>query len=178
MYQQSDRKAAISEVQEYLFFLSDKKYQQIPRIPIDGIFDEESKNAVIEFQKIMLLSPTGEVDFETFNALYSEYQTAFLEYSTNNYVFGDGNLPLKENDQNEDVRALHIMINRLKKSYPQIDSVGTGAYFSQRTKSALKELRNLFSLPGLPILDKALYNRIISEIDARERFEKINQHLF
>ena len=178
MYLQSDKKAAITEIQKYLFFLSDKKYNTIPRIPIDGIFDEETKNAVIEFQKIMLLETTGVVDFETFTLLYQEYEQTLNDYNTENYIFGHANFPLKENDQNEDVRALHVMINRLRKTYPQVTDIGTGSYFSHNTKNALTELRSIFSLKGEPILDKPLYRRIKNEIDARERFEEFAVNLF
>ena len=178
MYQQSNKNAAVTEIQKYLFFLSDKRYPQIPRIPIDGAFDKETENAVIEFQKIMLLSPSGIVDFETFTALYNEYESALNDQNTNNYIFGDGSFPLKENDQNEDVRALHVMINRLRKTYPQLNAVGTGAYFSAATKGALEKLRAIFSLRGMPILDKELYRRMKKEIDARERIEKNSEKLF
>ena len=70
------------------------------------------------------------------------------------------------------------MVNRLRKTYPQINAVGTGSYFSTSTKNALKELRGIFSLPGLPILDKALYRRMKEEINARERIEKNKKRLF
>lgn len=178
MYRQSNKKAAVTEIQKYLFFLSDKRYPEIPRIPIDGIFDKETENAVMEFQKIMLLTPSGVVDFETSTALRNEYESVMNDYNTDNYIFGHSNLPLKENDQNEDVRALHVMINRLRKTYPQISAVGSGSYFSSITKNALKQLRDIFSLPGLPILDKRLYRRMKEEIDARERIEKNSEKLF
>lgn len=178
MYRQENKEAAAYEVQEYLFFLSDKKYPSIPRVPIDGVFDEETRDAVIEFQKIMLLSPTGIVDFETFTVLHQEYESALSDYNTNNYIFGNGTLPLKENDQNEDVRALHSMINRLRKSYPQITDAGSGAYFSKNTAEAIRQLRILFALPGKEVLDKPLYRRMTSEIDARERYEQFSENLF
>ena len=178
MYRQENKKAAVYEIQEYLFFLSDKKYPSIPRVPIDGTFDGETRDAVIEFQKIMLLSPSGIVDYETFTALYEEYEIARLDYDTENYIFRNGTLPLKENDQNEDVRVLHTMINRLRKTYPQITDAGSGAYFSKNTAEAIKQMRILFALPGKPILDKALYRRIKSEIDARERYEQFIENLF
>ena len=172
MYQQTDKKAAVSEIQKYLYVLSDRKYTDIPRIPIDGIFDKETKAAVVKFQEIRLLSPTGIVDYETFTALYNDYLTVVEDFYTTDYILGDGSLPLSENDQNEDVRAFHIMINELRKTYPQISSVGTGAYFSKRTGDAVEELRALFLLPHSRVLDKELYRRIIAEIKARKRFEE------
>ena len=172
MYQQTDKKSAVKEIQKYLFVLSDKKYSNIPRIPIDGIFDKETESAVIIFQENKLISPTGIVDYETFTALYEDYISVTENFYTSDYIFGDGTFPLKENDQNEDVRALHIMINELRKSYSQISGVGTGAYFSKRTSDAIDDIRELFMMPKSGKLDKELYRRMISEIDARQRFEE------
>ena len=172
MYQQTDKKSAIKEVQKYLFVLSDRKYTDIPRIPVDGTFDKETEAAVIKFQQIKLISETGIVDFETFTALYDDYSKVVEEIYTTDYIFGDGSFPLVENDQNEDVRALHVMINELKKTYPEIRSVGTGSYFSKRTGDAIEDLRSLFILPKSRKLDKELYSRMLDEIHAQKRFEE------
>ena len=175
MYQQTDKKSAVREVQTYLYVLSDRMYNDIPRIPIDGIFDKETEEAVIQFQNIKLLAPSGIVDLETFNALYEDYLKVVEDFYTADYIFGDGNFPLKENDQNEDVRALHIMINELRKEYPQIPPVGTGSYFSKRTVDAIEEIRSLFLMQKSPRLDKELYKRILAEIHARNRFNEKNK---
>ena len=172
MYHQSDKKSAVREIQKYLYVISDRKYPEIPRIPIDGIFDNETTAAVIKFQQIKSFSPTGTVDYETFTALYEDYQNVVDDFYTNNYIFGDSNLPLKENDQNEDVRALHIMIGELRKTYPQIKDVGIGAYFSNRTGDAIEALRRIFMFPKSRQLDKDLYRRIVTEINARKHFEE------
>ena len=175
MYQQTDKKSAIKEIQKYLYVLSDRKYTEIPRIPIDGIFDKETEAAVIKFQEIKLLSKSGIVDYETFTALYDDYLGVVEDVYTADYIFGDGSFPLSENDQSEDVRALHIMINELRKTYPQINPVGTGAYFSKRTGDAIEILSELFILPKSRKLNKELYRRMIDEINARNRFEEKNE---
>ena len=172
MYRQSDKEEAIKEVQEYLFFLSDKKYDTIKRIPIDGVFDKETEEAVIEFQLANSIEPTGIVDYETFTLLEREYSIAYENFSEKDYIIGDSQLPLSENDQNEDVRALHTMINELRKTYHQIESVGTGAFYSSRTGDTIESIRKLFLFPPSRALDKALYTRIKSEIASRKLFEE------
>lgn len=172
MYQQGDKRSAVREIQKYLYVLSDKKYETIPRIPIDGIFDEETKAAVIEYQKIKLLTESGVVDFETFTALYDDYISVVDNFYTNDYIIGDSSFPLSENDQNEDVRALHLMINELRKSYPQIVNVGTGSYYSKRTADAVEALRELFVFPKSRKVDKELYRRLKTEINARNQTER------
>ena len=172
MYQQSDKTPAIKEIQEYLFFLSDKKYESIKRIPIDGVFDKETEDAVIAFQLATSLEPTGIVDYETFTTLYTEYVRVYEEYNEKGYIFGDGSFPLQENDQNEDVRALHVMINELRKNYTKIGEVGTGSYFSSRTGDAIEAISKIFLLPKTRKLNKGLYKRMKEEIESIKQFEE------
>ena len=172
MYQQADRKRAIKKIQKYLFVLSDKKYKSIPRIPVNGIFDKETEDAVISFQRENHLPTTGIVNWETFTTLYNDYITVSNEAYLRDFIFDDESLPLSENDQNEYVIALNIMINELRKSYPQIPEVGTGTFFSKRTLHAIDAIRTLFLMPGNGVVDKSLYKRIIYEIQARKLFEE------
>ena len=172
MYQQTDKKSAIAEIQKYLYVLSDRKYKELPRVPIDGIYDDETRTAVRKFQEIKLFSPSGAVDFETFSALYKDYSEVVSDFYTTDYILGDGNLPLFETNQNEDVRALHLMINELRKSYPEIKEVGIGSYFSKRTGDAVEYLREIFLLPKSRKADKLFYSRILLEIKAQNSLLK------
>lgn len=169
MYQQSDKKSAITEVQKYLYVLSDKKYKEIPRVPIDGIFDEETRSAIRKFQEIKSIFATGIVDLETYTALYKDYLKAEEEFYTSDYILGDGRLPLFETNQNEDVRTLNLMINELRKSYPEIKYVGTGSYYSKATADAVEYLREIFLFPKSRKVDKAFYNRLLLELNAQNR---------
>ena len=172
MYIQSDKRSAVKEIQKYLFFLSDRKYEDIPRIPIDGIFDKETQAAVIKYQEIKSLTPSGIVDYETFTALYADYSEAIANsYAAEDIIIAK-ELPLDENDQSEAVRALHTMINELRKHYPQIEDVGSGTYFSKRTANAVEKLRELFILSSSRTVDIELYRRMVIELRAREDFSK------
>ncbi len=166
MYQQSDRKSAVKEIQKFLYALSDKKYENLPRVAITGIYNAETANAVKEFQRTKGLNPTGITNLETFTLLYEDYFESAREFYTDDYILGDGRFPFKEGDQNEDVRALHLMINELSKTYSNIENVGTGAYYSKKTAAAVEELRKLFLLPSSRAIDKKLYTRIKQELNA------------
>lgn len=45
----------------------------LPEVIVDGIFDDKTKEAVINFQKKFGLSPTGIVDILTFEKIVEEY---------------------------------------------------------------------------------------------------------
>ena len=45
----------------------------LPEVIVDGIFDEKTEEAVINFQKKFSLEPTGVVDIITFEKIVEEY---------------------------------------------------------------------------------------------------------
>lgn len=46
----------------------------LPEVIVDGIFDDKTKEAVINFQKRFNLNPTGKVDIVTFEKIVEEYK--------------------------------------------------------------------------------------------------------
>ena len=70
---------AISNIQRYLRQLS--YHTDIPPVPIDGIWDSATKDAVTEFQKINGLEPTGTVDRATWDILKAAYDESVAQNS-------------------------------------------------------------------------------------------------
>ncbi len=64
---------AIMTIQTYLRQLSFHN-GDIPPVPLDGIYESETRQAVLAFQNANGLSPTGIVDRETWNKLREEYE--------------------------------------------------------------------------------------------------------
>ena len=62
---------AVAEVQRYLRAVS-YRYKEVPHVGIDGIYGEETREAVRAFQEHFSLSQTGVVDDVTFLRLYRE----------------------------------------------------------------------------------------------------------
>lgn len=77
MYNISIKSDAVKEIQKYLLFLSyqpNGKY--LSHLGVDGIFGSETKSEVMKFQSKNGLSPTGVVDYITWQTLYSEFYAA------------------------------------------------------------------------------------------------------
>lgn len=62
----------VRQIQEQLEAVS-RVYTAIPRIVVDGVFGEQTKRAVNEFQKVFGLPQTGVVDFKTWYKISQIY---------------------------------------------------------------------------------------------------------
>lgn len=172
MYNISDKSAAVREIKKYLLIISENLHPQIPRTTVDGFYDEETKAAVTEFQKIYGIDPVGTVDYETFTKIYEIYSDILFDIIEWGYVIEDGGFPLSLGDYSEDVRALHMLIGELGKTYSDLPKVGTGSYYSEKTENAANELRRIFMMPVASGVDKALFVRIKKELRARRRADQ------
>ena len=172
MYSINDKKSAVKEIQKYLYKISDTTYPKIPRIPIDGDFDKETRAAVEKFQQIMGIEVTGIVNNETFALLYDEYLAVIADQNTDNSIIGDDTFPLMEGSHSEAVSALHLIINELGETYTELPSVGTGSFYNKTTSDAIKMLRKIYRLSPSEKVDKILYSRLREDLDARRRVKQ------
>ena len=69
---EEQRKEYIKEVQTFLRTISQFD-ERIPRVAVDGIYDEQTADVVGIFQKIAGLPVTNEVDKATFNAIFNAF---------------------------------------------------------------------------------------------------------
>jgi len=68
----------VIHLQEHLHLLS-LVYPDIPFVTINGIYDDLTRVAVLTFQNMFLLPPTGEVDEDTWNRIALEYELILRE---------------------------------------------------------------------------------------------------
>ena len=72
LYRIDRKEESIAEVQRYLRAVS-YRYKEVPHVGIDGLYDEETRDAVRAFQLLFSLQETGIVDEVTFERLYREF---------------------------------------------------------------------------------------------------------
>ena len=81
MYDITDKKEIVREIKKYLYAISTSTYPEIKRGTVDGIYDQETEDSVKRFQEIKGLPITGVVDFMTFNAISEEYEEIMINNS-------------------------------------------------------------------------------------------------
>ena len=163
MYRANDKNAATKEIKKYLYTLNQSSYPSVRRVTIDGVFDDETRGAVMDFQALMELEITGIVDYQTFTLLYAEYLNA-LAMQKPDKITGGGGFPLSVGDMNEDVRLLHVFINELALIYTGVNNVGTSSYYSEDTAEAILALSKIFNVKETSLTDRAMMKRIVYDV--------------
>ena len=164
MYSLGDESAAVREIQKYLHFISERDFIEIPRVAIDGVYGEETKDAVKAFQKYKNILPSGEIDYETFQMLYEEYLNAKLLYEAEEFLIDAKNFPYKYGDSGNDVLLLNIMLNEMSEFYSEMNKVDLKPYFSSETEKAVKSARKIFILGDTAYIDAIFYDRMRYEL--------------
>ncbi len=121
---------------------------QIPVVPVDGIFGPQTREAVIAFQTFAGLTPDGIVGTNTWNALLTAYEGIERTQPSNGTTVV---LPPTETlvlgSRSEDVSRLQGWLNRIAEQYPQITPVPQTGYYGEMTRDAVIAFQQLFGLP-------------------------------
>ncbi len=130
-------------------------FTEIPTLAEDGIFGENTEEAVEIFQDIFGLSQDGIIDEETWD----------LIVSINGQILADayGGQLLRLGSRGDEVRRLQELLSALNASYPQIPILATDGIFGERTQSAVITFQQLFNLSPDGIVGEITWNTLLKE---------------
>ena len=158
---------AVRRIQQTLSGIR-KTYSAIPEITsIDGIFGQETEEAVIAFQRIFQLTPDGIVGKATWYKLTQIYvsltrlasldsEGVSLEFLQNQY-----DEVLAENDQGSAVQLLQYYLSYISYFNTFVPSVDITGNFDQATTEAVKSFQRFDGLMETGIVDETTWNRIL-----------------
>ncbi len=134
----------------------------MPMETVDGIYGEDTANAVRAFQQLFGLPVTGEMNHETWTVLNDVY--ALVKERTSPpvtlAVFPDGDFVLKEGNSLPIVLILEIMLNTVAKVFDNLLSVEmTGNYDSGDT-AAVKKFQTVNDIEPNGAVDKLTWNAL------------------
>ncbi len=166
MYRINDRSEAIKRVQQYLASVQERAFFVAPT----GIFDDNTRLAVIDFQNTKNLSPTGEVDRFTFDALFLEYSLAVKKTKLLNSVGSFLCFPILPGEMGGGINHINRSMARLLNYYGITHRLRESSFYSDESARAVKVLRQIYLLPDLELIDEIFYERMVSDNDAIGRF--------
>ncbi len=136
--------------------------------PINGIYDEVTADAVRAFQQYFGLTPTGEVDRETWNRLSDIYRATVNGIPDALYGGSAKLYPgyfLSEGLRNEDVTDLQTYLSYISDFYTDIPKIPVTGYFGSQTAEAVRVFQRLFGLEPTGAVGAVTWNEIAKQYD-------------
>lgn len=157
----ANKKAAVYEMQYYLKFIA-KYVRGIKEITPDGIFGRETEEAVVEFQKIYALEPTGEINRATWNKITSVYAELKEKHGRAEpvYVYPTELSAMKMGDDYGEILVLQALLKRFSDRFENMPAASTSGIFDSETEALVRSLQAVFDLPQTGEVNKTTWNRI------------------
>ncbi len=163
---------AITNLQRYLRRLS---YEGLGgnRVPIDGIFDRDTRDALMLFQQNIGLPATGIADKQTWDMLYKEYQRVTDEEKNSRGLFL---FPKKPTDYEVTlgdtlflVNIIQLLLLELRATYDIFEDIVESGTYDEATEKAIRDFQRINLLPETGKVDEATWNRIVREYSNLDR---------
>ncbi len=156
-----DTRSHIYELQYYLRVIQIAMGER-KLINPDGIYGEETREAVKQFQNQFGLPVTGKADKETWDKIYEEYIKAEEELAVAGSVrvYPLGIKEIKKGDTYEEIYVLQFLLRRNDIRHKGNSNVTYSGVYDTQTEDAVKELQRVFNLPQTGVLNKQLWNRL------------------
>ena len=144
-----DSSQQVAILQYYIDYIS-AYYDTIPEVEIDGVFGEDTRQAVLAVQSTFGLPQDGIVGRQTWNAIANAYNGIIRRIPV---TFVEGNIVpyqgivLRQGAESETVRILQEYLNFISQYISEIPAVSPTGYFGPRTQSAVEAFQALYGLP-------------------------------
>lgn len=138
----------VANLQLYINYLA-AYYDTVPPIALDGIFGNETQNAVFAIQRSFDLPVTGVVDATTWEAIYRAYLGIIASIPTDlsrSEAIPYQGVPLRVGSEGDEVRLLQEYLSLISESYPSVPSVSATGYFGAETQRSVLAFQRLFGI--------------------------------
>lgn len=161
---EGDEGTGVRELQYFLNFIS-LYNESVPYVSIDGIFGSATLSAVIAFQNLYGISPTGTVDIETWDHLYRAYRgildslgSDYFESSTSPYP----GYPLRIGMELPAVSELQKYLRLIASVYTETVPPEISGIFDILTQNAVEAVQLRLGIPSTGVVGSTTWNAITS----------------
>ena len=143
------------------------------RVGVDGIYDEETRHEVMLFQEKYGLTPTGIVDFETWELLNKIWQ---IKRENNEIARAIYILPRFEKYEispyakDNALFVIQHMLETISRDYDDIVNIELNGIYDDATQNAIRIFKRKNLLEDTAIIDARTFNHLADE------YERINSY--
>ena len=165
-------KEAIRNLQRYLRQLSYAE-SDIPRVPVDGIFDSATEEALRAFQIKNGLEATGIADRETWDMLYESYLRSIARFSPPREFSPFPRVPegdrLSIGDVSFAVSSVQFLLNEVSAIIDLLTPIDIDGIFGEATERQVSTFQAAEGLPITGEVDKRTWDALV---DVYNRYGK------
>ncbi len=140
----------------------------IPLIPLNGVYDEVTADAVRQFQAYYGIPVTGEVDIVTWDTLREIYISVVQSIPDSFYGNRAKLYPgyfLTEGMRSQAVSDLQTYLSLIGRYYAEIPELPVTGYFGSQTATAVETFQRLFGLNVTGAVGPVTWNDIAKQYD-------------
>lgn len=159
------------EVRTLQYYLNILAYfnGQLLSVPLDGVFNSSTLDAVERFQEFYGLPVTGIVDTATWNVLdrvYTETVAALPEgYQGTNAKLYPGYF-LSEGMRGQNITDLQTYLNKIGQNINEIPVIPITGYFGEQTEDTVEVFQRLFGIPVSGAVGPVTWYQIARQYDS------------
>lgn len=159
--QSGSRGEYVVELQFLLNFISEF-FPVVPFVIQNGVFRDDTKRSVVEFQKEFGLTPDGVVGPGTWRKLYDVYHSIQSAVTPTPSTPAFPGTALRVGSRGESVRLMQNYLNAISAVYPSVPSVVADGVFGANTQAAVIAFQRLFNLTPDGVIGALTWDAIIS----------------
>ncbi|MBQ9097101.1 MAG: peptidoglycan-binding protein [Clostridia bacterium] len=153
------------EVLQYFLSVIFEFVDYFEPIKVSGVFDQQTKEAVMKYQENNNLDVTGVVNEETWQSIYSQYRGIVNLVLSREELFPISIAPfsgteLKIGSVSEDVRILQENLNRISTVYTSITPVAETGSYGKQTRRSVIQYQERFGIPVTGRVNEYAWNDI------------------
>ena len=137
-------------------------------IPLNGIYDSETRDGVRRFQEAYGVNPTGVVDKETWDLLFSvdaaRRDASALARSV--YILPKNEkYTLYPGTKDDIIYVIQFMLNSIKSEHDDFGNIPFNGVYDEETARAVSALQRKFLLDDNAIIDAKTFNALADEYE-------------
>ena len=130
----------------------------------DGIYGDQTRNAVYHFQRTHGIPPTGVTDQTTWDAIYAEFepaQTRMIPAQPLQIILEPGQV-IRKGEENAYLYVIQAVLITLAENYSSITAPSVTGFLDAPTSDAIASFQYLSGLPQTGELDKITWKHMAS----------------
>ena len=165
-YDLSDLSVRVELLQRMLRYLALSTGAEDLLVSVDGVYNDETRRAVMRFQQMEKIPVTGVVDQRTWDAIAEQYarEQALRSPVRTRLIPDDRDYVTGRAEQSDTVLILQVMLNALLVNYQWPELQLNGVYDPQ-TAAAVAEFQRIAGLPPTGLADRLTWLRLAEEYD-------------